>query len=127
MKFSVMIPVKRNDGSAVPEVEQEDIFRMFWSRFGGCTVDAVADGYWQDDSGKLYIDKVRRVTVSSSGNSREGLKLARRIIRKVGSVLGQKVMYFEHDADGHTEVEFLAILEGAEIDLQQYRKKGRQA
>lgn len=117
MLFSVMIPVKRNDGSIVAASELENIFHMFWSRFGGCTVDAVADGYWQDDDGKVYIDKVRRVTVSSSGNSREGLKLARKIIRKVGSVLGQKVMYFEHDAYGYTEVEFLAILEGVEIDL----------
>ena len=115
MIFSTMIPVKRNDNSIVTEGEQEDIFRIFWQRFGGGTVDAVADGYWIDPvTGKLFIDKVRRLTIAVPEPKKWRLLEIRRMVRNVGQFLGQKVMYFEHDAGGKIEVEFLNITPGVD-------------
>ena len=100
MKFSVMIPQNYNDGRPVGRVHSEGIYRLFWSKFGGCTVDPVSDGYWFDEEEqKLYVDKMRRLTVVVDVNSQANLDYARLIVRKVGVLLGQKCMYFEHDSD----------------------------
>jgi hypothetical protein len=109
-----MIPINYNDGKTVHPMEFEGLVRLLWNKFGGCTVDAVADGYWKDSEGKLYTDKVRRVTVVVANNSKANLDYARLLVRKIGVRLSQEVMYFEHDATGRggygsVEVEFLEI------------------
>lgn len=109
MKFSTMIPVNYNDGTAVAYWELESVFRLFWDKFGGCTVDATADGYWKDNTGKLFTDRVRRLTVVVENNSQANLDYARFLVRRVGCQLGQKSMYFEHDVCGANIVEFLDI------------------
>jgi hypothetical protein len=109
MIFKTMIPVNYNDGSPVGAMALEGIYRHAWAKFGGCTVDAVADGYWHDDDGKLYCDKVRRATVYVENNSEANLNYARMMVRKIGVLLKQNVMYFEHDYCGDVEVEFLTV------------------
>ena len=113
MKFSVMIPQNYNDGSEVSGTVLEGLYRLFWSKFGGCTIDAASDGYWWGEAKhaamKLYVDKVRRLTVYVESNSRANLDYARLITRKVGVVLNQECMYFEHDADWAVAVEMLKI------------------
>jgi hypothetical protein len=108
MKFATMIPQNLNDGSPVHSIKLEAFYRLFWSEYGGCTVDAVADGYWYNE-GKLYKDKVRRVTVVTQSNSAATLDYARLLVRRIGKILGQESMYFEHDANGVMQVEFLTI------------------
>jgi hypothetical protein len=109
MKFIAMIPMNHSNGHPVHPIEFEGIVRLLWNKFGGCTVDAVADGYWKDSSGKLYTDKVRRVTVVVDSNSKANLDYARLLVRRIGVRLYQESMYFEHDAEGYTIVEFLEI------------------
>jgi hypothetical protein len=109
MKFSVMIPQHDNNGQPFDQMKLGGIYSIFWLRFGGCTVDAVADGYWQGDDGKLYVDKMRRVTVVVQEPAARRILEIRKVVREVGSMLGQKVMYFEHDANGKVEVEFLSV------------------
>ena len=110
MKFATMIPQFFNDGEPVGHVTLEGVYRIFWNQYGGCTVDAVADGYWHDKKeDKLYVDKVRRLTVVTKSNAEHHLVYARLLVRRVGVRLKQKVMYFEHDATGINVVEFLDI------------------
>lgn len=111
MKFSTMIPMNYNDGTPVHIATEQGVYRLLWSKFGGCTVDAIADGYWQDDDGKLFKDKVRRVTVVCR-NTEANLNYARLLVRRIGVLLRQKAMYFEHDAFHDAtkgDVEFLTI------------------
>jgi len=113
MKFATMIPQNYNDGNPVSHIRAEAIYRLFWNKFGGCTVDAVADGYWYGESDrmemKLYKDKVRRLTVVTEKNSQANLDYARLLVRRAGQILRQKCMYFEHDFDLAVAVEFLDI------------------
>ena len=117
MIFKTMIPVNYNDGSPVETVTLESCLRPFWSKFGGCTIDAEGTGYWQDDNGKLYIDKVRRATVCVSSNSEANLNYARMMTRKIGVLLKQKVMYFEHDA--YAGCGFASIVEFLDVDAEE--------
>lgn len=115
MKFSTMIPVNHNDGSPVCPIEFEGLIRLFWYAFGGCTVDAVADGYWKDATGRLFTDKVRRLTVVVENNSQANLDYARFLVRRAGVQLGQKSMYFERDVCGANIVEFIDIDPGEDF------------
>ena len=107
MKFSTMIPQHDNNGQWFDRHKLDGVYRIFWLRYGGCTVDAVADGFWKGDDGKLYVDKVRRLTVATDNNSKANLDYARLLVRRVGVFLGQKSMFFEHDYYlGRATVEF---------------------
>ena len=113
MKFSTMIPQNFNDGKPIGHVTLEGVYRLLWKQYGGCTVDAVSDGYWwgpdEDGEEKLFVDKVRRATVYTPPNSIAHLDYAKMIVRKIGKLLKQEVMYFEHDASGSVVVKFLKI------------------
>jgi hypothetical protein len=52
---------------------------------------------------------MRRVTVVVQEPAARRILEIRKVVREVGSMLGQKVMYFEHDANGKVEVEFLSV------------------
>ncbi len=110
MKFSTMIPVRYNDGFSVDKTTLDSIYKMFYMRFGGCTVDAVADGFWFDPTKqKLFVDKVRRVTIAVARGSNYSVEEIRKLLRQVGVLLKQECVYFEHNASGQTEIEFLTI------------------
>ena len=90
VKFITLIPIERNDGSAVGQAEVQGILQRFWQVFPGATIEGPVSGHWQD-AGQHYQDQCMRVTVSCDN---ELLDQARQIIRDIGVRLGQKAMYF---------------------------------
>lgn len=93
MKITTLIPVTRNDGSAVSQSELDGILRLFWSTFGALTVDGRTQGYWLDN-GTLYQDECLKVVIAIDDHR---LPEAEQIIHNVGRQLGQLAMYLEVD------------------------------
>lgn len=105
MRFTTIVPIRRNDGSKVGGKELQRIFDMLTEEFSGMTQDGKTKGQWIDPKdGKLYRDEGWRVSVVCDN---ERLAQAKAIVRQIGEQLGQKAMYFEvRDFDG---VRFLII------------------
>ena len=99
MKFTTIIPSRRNDGGDVGQDEIDQILRDLAVTFGGCTLEGATVGHWIDPSdAQHYRDTGFRVSVEC-----ERLRLAdaERAVRKLGERLDQKAMYFEvRDYDG---------------------------
>ncbi|HJT36375.1 MAG TPA: hypothetical protein VJ783_30410 [Pirellulales bacterium] len=105
MRFTTIIPIRRNKGPKVGAAELQAIYDMLTAKFGGMTQEGQTQGQWIDlKDGKIYRDHGRKVTVVCDN---ERLVEAESIVRKIGRQLGQKAMYFEvRDFDG---VRFLRI------------------
>jgi hypothetical protein len=93
MKWTTLIPIRRNDGSRVPERELSRIASRIWRQFGGATVEGPVKGHWVDpNDGRHYADECLRITVVCDS---ERLAEAERLVREIGNQLDQKAMYFE--------------------------------
>ena len=93
MKFTTLIPVRRNDGSKVSRRDITAIFQRFYVRFGACTVEGPTQGYWMD-GGTLYQDECHKLIVACDEGD---LADAEQLVRDIGRQLGQLAMYFEID------------------------------
>ena len=105
MRFTTIVPVRRNDGSRVGRRELQRLFDMLTEEFGGMTQEGKTKGQWIDpQDGKLYRDEGWKVSVVCDNAQ---LARAESVVRQIGEQLGQKAMYFEvRDFDG---VRFLII------------------
>lgn len=105
MRFTTIVPIRRNDGSKVSVREMQRIFDMLTEEFGGVTQEGKTKGQWIDPKdGKLYRDEGWKVSVVCDNDR---LARAESIVRQIGRQLEQKAMYFEvRDFDG---VRFLVI------------------
>lgn len=93
MKFTTLIPVRRNDGTAVSRAEQRQIIADLFTTFGGVTIDGPIAGHWIDDrDGRHYQDDSLRVTVVCDNDR---LREAEDAVLAIGRQLGQEAMYFE--------------------------------
>jgi hypothetical protein len=91
VKFTTLIPTRRNDGSAVSKTEMTAILQKFWMTFGALTDEGKTNGVWQD-GGKVFRDECLKIVVSCDN---ERLEEAKALVIEVGRQLGQLAMYFE--------------------------------
>jgi hypothetical protein len=93
MKWTTLIPIRRNDGRPVSRAELRRIKVSIWDTFNGATFDGPVTGHWIDATdGRHYQDDSIRVTVVCEN---ERLAEAEELVRQIGKRLGQKAMYFE--------------------------------
>lgn len=92
MKFAVLIPMSRNDGSAVTGSEWFGILEKFLVAFGGYTIEGETEGRWKADDGTIYDDRCKRLMVVAE-ESRKAEFLT--IVKDVGRQLGQLAMFTE--------------------------------
>ena len=93
MKWTTLIPTRRNNGSKVSDREISRITSRIWTQFGGATVEGPVKGRWVDPKdGRSYSDECLRVTVVCDNDR---IAEAERLVREIGEQLGQKTMYFE--------------------------------
>jgi hypothetical protein len=93
VRFTTIVPVRRNDGSKVGGQELQRIFDLLTEEFGGMTQEGKTKGQWIDPKdGKHYRDEGWKVSVVCDN---ERFALAESIVRGIGKQLGQKAMYFE--------------------------------
>jgi hypothetical protein len=100
MIIVTLIPIRRNDGSRVPDAELREIEARLWQRFGGVTIEGIVTGHWLED-GRHYQDESLKVRLAIEP---ERLDEARSVIRQIGRQLDQISMYLEIRTD---QVEFL--------------------
>lgn len=99
MKFTTLIPLRFNDGTAVPAERLEGFVNDLAIRFGGCSEEGVTKGQWIDpQDSQLYRDESQRVSVVCDSSL---LWDAQQSVVMIGRALGQRAMYFEvRDYDG---------------------------
>ncbi|TWT30730.1 hypothetical protein [Blastopirellula retiformator] len=91
MKFTTLIPLNRNDGSEVSQAEINEILAEIATRFGGFTSEGTVDGSWLD-SGKIYSDRLLKVSVACDRSQYEE---AKQVVIGIGRRTGQLAMFFE--------------------------------
>ena len=88
-----LIPLTRNDGRPVPEVEQEAILGRLIATFGKLTIEGTVTGVWLDtESKKTYRDQSLKIVLGCSWDRVGELQT---MLREIGKQLGQKEMYVE--------------------------------
>ncbi|HLQ44605.1 MAG TPA: hypothetical protein VK137_07750 [Planctomycetaceae bacterium] len=93
MKFTTLIPRRRNDGSRVSKDEMNSIVTELQNHFGGLTREGTVIGHWVDSAdGKVYVDESLKVCVACDNRR---LEEARQFVTEIGRRLGQKAMFFE--------------------------------
>ncbi len=92
LKFVVLIPTARNDGSLVTEREMDGFFERFALAFNGVSGEGQVNGRWYAADGKLYRDLCERVAVALT---EADLPTARELVEQIGRELGQLAMYTE--------------------------------
>src|SRR5437016_4316832 len=92
LKCIVLIPLARNDGTAVKARELGDILNKFLETFGGYTVAGEVEGGWRSPAGKKYQERNTQVWVVIE---RHQLPALRRLVVQIGRQLGQEAMYLE--------------------------------
>jgi hypothetical protein len=105
MKFTTLIPLRFNDGRAVPDEQMPRIIDGLVLQFSGCSDEGVTKGQWLDPKdSQLYRDESRRISVVCDNRM---ISDAQQAVIRIGKELGQIVMYFEvRDFDG---VQFLDV------------------
>lgn len=91
MKFTTLVPTRRNDGSPVEDAEMRDILRGLRETFGGVTLEGTTEGQWTDD-GTVYLDECWKVSVVTENDR---YSEAEQAVRDIGKRLGQLAMFFE--------------------------------
>jgi hypothetical protein len=104
MKFTTLIPTRRNDGTPVKEAEIERLIDSLWRPFRGGTREGIVTGYWIDDDETEFTDLCEKVSVECD---RDRLPEAIRAVKRIGRRLGQRAMYFE--VAGYDGVQILRI------------------
>ena len=93
MIFTTLIPLHRNDGSAVPESEREEILTRLAEQFGSATIEGKVIGYRYEPTGRgHYREENLKVTIACEWRR---YAEAERAVRDIGHQLGQDEMYFE--------------------------------
>lgn len=91
--FITLIPITRNDGSPVPQAEQDEILESLVDKFGQLTIEGTVQGIWQDpETGEVHREKSLKVKI---GCDLKKAAMVPDIIREIGIRLGQKEMYLE--------------------------------
>ena len=105
MKFTALIPTRRNDGSVVDAMELQHIVEGLWRQFGGATIEGYVEGHWIDEQdARHYQDTGLKISVVCDASR---LHEAEQAVIEIGKRLGQIAMYFEvQNFDG---VRFLRI------------------
>lgn len=105
IKITTLIPLYRNDGSAVRDSEMQEILDGLAEQFGGNSDDGLTEGRWVDQAtGVLYRDQSRRVSIGiDAGRMAE----AEAAIIEIGKRLGQLAMYCEIQQT--TEIRILEV------------------
>ncbi len=104
MIFTTLVPLHRNDGSAVPESEREAILTRLAEQFGSATIEGKVIGYRYEPTGRGHYREVNlKVTIACEWRR---YAEAEKAVRDIGHQLGQDEMYFEvRHVDG---IRFLA-------------------
>lgn len=63
MKFTTLIPTKRNDGSDVSRAVLMRVVTALWRPFGGMTNEGLVEGYWIDQDGTEFTDVCMKVAI----------------------------------------------------------------
>lgn len=106
MKFTTLVPIRLNDGSATPAELLNEIEIGLAVQFGGCTNEGLVRGYWHDEQGQRFHDESYKISVVCEN---ERYQEAVEAVISIGKRLGQLAMYFEvRDFDG---VRFLKMPE----------------
>ncbi len=103
IKCVVLIPLRRNDGSAVSRGEMRGILNRFLREFGGFTVAGEVVGGWRSPEGVEYRDRNTQVWVIVESSQ---LPTLRETVREIGRQLGQEAMYLEVS---EAKVDFLSV------------------
>jgi hypothetical protein len=96
--WSTLIPVRFNNGEAIPQSVVSALLETVGRYFGGYTLDGVSTGVWYDADGKRFADASQRLTVACY---RSRLDDARGYVKRIGIATGQKCMPFF--VDGRAE------------------------
>ena len=94
MKFTVLIPIRLNDGREQTPAELAQIVGNLWIPFGGVTNEGLVQGSWVDPKdGTRYDDQNLRVSIVFQ--SLDELFKALSSVREIGRQMEQKAMYVE--------------------------------
>ena len=104
MRFTTLIPTKRNDGTAVPPSVLARPIDGLWRPFGGMTNEGLVTGHWIDEDGTPFTDVCVKVAIECD---RHRLDEVIKAVRRIGHKLGQRAMYFE--VSGYDGVQILRI------------------
>ena len=104
MKFTTLIPTRRNDGTAVKPSVLARLIDGLWKPFGGMTNEGFVTGHWIDEDGTEFTDVCVKVSIECD---RDRLDEALKAVRRIGRKLGQRAMYFE--VSGYDGVQILRI------------------
>jgi hypothetical protein len=102
LKFTTLIPTRRNDGTEVRPAALQRIIEALWRPFQGMTEEGLVTGYWIDDDSREFRDLCLKVSIECG---RERLAEAIRAVKRIGRQLGQRAMYFE--VSGYDGVQIL--------------------
>lgn len=92
IKYLLLVPTQLNDGSDVPKSVFLELEDTLFERFHGWTIGGTVKGAYRMQDGKKAIDhSVVYWIVISEGHHAE----LRKIVAKLGQVLGQENMYLE--------------------------------
>ncbi len=92
LKCILLIPLKRNDGSAVREIELRRILKRMLVEFGGYTVAGEVEGGWRSPDGQTFCERHTQIWVAVEAHE---LPKLRKLVGKIGQQLDQKAMYLE--------------------------------
>ena len=104
MKFTTLIPSRRNDGATIPPSLLHRLTDALWRPFRGVTKDGYVTGQWIDDDGVEFTDVCLKVSIECD---RSRLPEAIKAVTRLGRKLGQRAMYFE--VAGYDGVQILRI------------------
>ena len=104
MKFTTLIPMRRNDGTEVPPAVLQRLINSLWRPFRAATEEGPVKGHWIDDDGTEFSDVCIKVWIECD---RTRLEEAIRAVKRIGRKLGQRAMYFE--VTGYDRVQILRI------------------
>lgn len=92
IKCILLMPLRRNDGSAVSRAELRGIFTQFLDEFDGYTVAGEVEGGWRSPEGVVFRDRHLQVWVVVDSSQ---LPALRRTVQAIGRQFGQEAMYLE--------------------------------
>lgn len=92
MIVTILIPIRRGDGTYTTEREQDTEVVALGQEFGGVTNEGPVMGYWWDANDVCHRDTSIKVRIAIRV---EQLGRLREAVRKIGQDLGQDCMYFE--------------------------------
>ena len=91
---TVYLPLVDNEDHRFSDETLQQAVGLFVKEFGGATLGAEQEGYWQDSHGRVRREPVRLLVVSFE---RGRLPDLRRVLHEVGRLLGQEAMYARLD------------------------------